>query len=185
MFKSPVVAALILATVAGCEKPPQPPPQARPVRTVSIEHRAEGELVSLTGQVRAKDQASLAFRLDGRMIERPVNVGDVLTAGQLVAKLDPQIQRNAVRSAEGNCGARLASAASSLAICSETALKRARISSIAPWRSSRADTSCWSFTRHHHDRRPNSQSGASLRGRFGPSQRRAQATWTELCTTIA
>jgi hypothetical protein len=29
-----------------------------------------------------KDQASLAFRLDGRMIERPVNVGDVLRAGQ-------------------------------------------------------------------------------------------------------
>ena len=36
------------------------------------------------------------------MIERLVNVGDVVTAGQVVAKLDPQIQQNSLRSAEGN-----------------------------------------------------------------------------------
>ena len=36
------------------------------------------------------------------MIERPVHVGDVLAAGQVVARLDPQIQDNALRSAEAN-----------------------------------------------------------------------------------
>jgi len=36
------------------------------------------------------------------MIERPVHVGDVLKAGQVVARLDPQIQDNALRSAEAN-----------------------------------------------------------------------------------
>ena len=36
------------------------------------------------------------------MIERPVNVGDVLQAGQLVARLDPQNQQNALRSAQAN-----------------------------------------------------------------------------------
>ena len=36
------------------------------------------------------------------MIERPVHVGDVLAAGQVVARLDPQIQQNALRSAEAN-----------------------------------------------------------------------------------
>ena len=80
-----------------------PPVQAaRPVRTVTVEQGAEGEIVSLTGQVRAKDEVSLAFRVDGRMIERPVHVGDVLTADQLVARLDPQIQDNALRSAQAN-----------------------------------------------------------------------------------
>jgi membrane fusion protein, multidrug efflux system len=103
MFKPQVLcAALIVATVTGCDKPVPPAPQARPVRAVAVERVAEGETVSLTGHVRAKDQASLAFRLDGRMIERPVNVGDVLTAGQVVAKLDPQIQQNSLRTAEGN-----------------------------------------------------------------------------------
>jgi membrane fusion protein, multidrug efflux system len=103
MFKPQVLcAALIAATVTGCDKPVPPAPQARPVRAVAVERVAEGETVSLTGHVRAKDQASLAFRLDGRMIERPVNVGDVLKAGQLVARLDATIQQNALRTAEGN-----------------------------------------------------------------------------------
>ena len=72
------------------------------MRAITIERGAEGEIVSLTGHIRPKDQVSLAFRLDGRMIERHVNVGDVLKAGQVVARLDPQIQDNALRSAEAN-----------------------------------------------------------------------------------
>lgn len=92
MFKPQILfAALIAATVTGCDKPTPPTSQARPVRAVTVERVAGGETVSLTGHIRAKDQASLAFRLDGRMIERFVNVGDVVTAGQVVAKLDPQI----------------------------------------------------------------------------------------------
>ena len=79
---------------------------ARPVRTVTIERSADGETVSLTGQIRAKDEVSLAFRLDGRMIERPVNVGDVLKPGQVVARLDPQNQQNALRSAQANLAVR-------------------------------------------------------------------------------
>ena len=103
MFKPQILlTALIVAAVTGCDKPAPPTSQARPVRAVTVERVAGGETVSLTGHIRAKDQASLAFRLDGRMIERLVNVGDVVTAGQVVAKLDPQIQQNALRSAEGN-----------------------------------------------------------------------------------
>ena len=103
MFNSRiVVAALIAAVAAGCDKPVPPTPQVRPVRAVTVERRAEGETVSLTGHVRAKDEVSLAFRLNGRMIERPVNVGDVLKAGQVVAKLDPQIEQNGLNTAQAN-----------------------------------------------------------------------------------
>jgi RND family efflux transporter MFP subunit len=106
MLKSRIaVAALIAATLAGCDKPAPATPQVRPVRTITIERGAEGEIVSLTGQVRAKDQAGLAFRLDGRMIERAVNVGDVVRASQVVARLDPLIQQNALRSAQANLAA--------------------------------------------------------------------------------
>ena len=103
MFKLQILcAALIAATVAGCDKPGPPAPQIRPVRTVTVERHAEGETVSLTGHIRAKDEVSLAFRLNGRMIERPVNVGDVLKAGQVVAKLDPQIEQNGLNTAQAN-----------------------------------------------------------------------------------
>jgi membrane fusion protein, multidrug efflux system len=96
----PIAVLLVAAALSGCDKPAPPAPQARPVRTITVGQRAGGEIVSLTGQVRAKDQASLAFRLDGRMIERPVNVGDVVKAGQVVARLDPQNQENSLRSAK-------------------------------------------------------------------------------------
>ena len=102
MHKSRIVVALIATAVASCDKPAPPTSQARPVRAVAVERQAEGETVSLTGHIRAKDQVNLAFRLDGRMIERPVNVGDMLKAGEVVARLDPQIQQNALRTAQGN-----------------------------------------------------------------------------------
>jgi len=108
-------AALIVASLAACDKKPPADAEVRPVRAVTVDHGAEGEIISLTGQVRAKDQASLAFRLEGRIIKRHVNVGDVLQAGEIVAELDPRDLRNALLTAQAN----LASA--------EAALTQARL----------------------------------------------------------
>ncbi|MBV9859337.1 MAG: efflux RND transporter periplasmic adaptor subunit [Alphaproteobacteria bacterium] len=94
--------SLILATVAGCDKPAPPVSQARPVRTVVVERHAEGEIVSLTGQVRAKDQANLGFRLDGRVIERLVNLGDAVKPGQVLARLDPRSQQDLLHTAQAD-----------------------------------------------------------------------------------
>jgi RND family efflux transporter MFP subunit len=103
MSKLSILAAAVIATtIAGCDKPAPQTSEARPVRTVTVERVADGETTSLTGHIRAKDQVDLAFRLDGRMIERPVNVGDLVTAGQAVARLDPQNQQNALRSAQAD-----------------------------------------------------------------------------------
>jgi RND family efflux transporter MFP subunit len=96
------LAALIALALTGCDKKPPPAAEARPVRTVTVEQGADGETVSLTGHIRAKDEVSLAFLIDGRVTERPVNVGDVLKPGQLVARLEPQDEQNALRSAQAN-----------------------------------------------------------------------------------
>ena len=53
----PIAVLFVAAAVSGCDKPAPTASQARPVRTVTVEQRAAGETVSLTGQVRAKDQA--------------------------------------------------------------------------------------------------------------------------------
>jgi len=58
------------------------------------------ETVVLTGHIRADDEPSFAFRLGGRMIERSVNVGERVEAGQVLAKLDPENELSALRSAE-------------------------------------------------------------------------------------
>lgn len=93
---------LVAASVAGCSKKVARTPDPRPVRTITVESQADGETVSFTGQIRAQDQVNLAFRLDGRIIERQAGLGDVIAAGQIVAKLDSQNEENSLRSARAN-----------------------------------------------------------------------------------
>jgi RND family efflux transporter MFP subunit len=68
-----------------------------------------GETVVLTGHIQAEDEASMAFRIGGRMIERFVNVGDKAKPGQELARLDPQNEVNALRSAQASLSAAQAS----------------------------------------------------------------------------
>ena len=93
--------ALTLLVACG-EEPEERPAEIRPGRTVTVEKRPAGVPVVLTGRIAAEDEARLAFRLSGRMIERDVNVGDRVEAGQLIGRLDPQDQRNALQAAEAN-----------------------------------------------------------------------------------
>jgi RND family efflux transporter MFP subunit len=93
----------LAALLCGCgEAPEERPSEVRPVRTVAVEKRPAGVPVVLTGRIAAEDEARLAFRLSGRMVERGVNVGDRVTAGQLIGRLDPQDRQNALRAAEAN-----------------------------------------------------------------------------------
>jgi membrane fusion protein, multidrug efflux system len=104
-FRTVMVSAtllLVAASVAGCSKKVARTPDPRPVRTVTVESQADGETVSFTGQIRAQDTVNLAFRLDGRMIERQVSLGDVIAAGRIVAKLDSQNEENSLRSAQAS-----------------------------------------------------------------------------------
>ena len=99
---SALLILIVAVTLAGCGEEVSRAPEPRPVRAVIVQHHAEGEPVSLTGQIHAEDQTDLAFRINGRMIERRVNVGDVLSAGEVIARLDEQNQQNMLRSAEAN-----------------------------------------------------------------------------------
>ncbi len=98
--------AIPLMALAACHGEPEgEAPQARPVRTVTVEKREAGAPLVLTGRVESADTAALGFRISGRMIERPVSVGDRVKAGQLVARLEPQNEMNALRSAQAGLAA--------------------------------------------------------------------------------
>lgn len=94
------VGAALLLGACGRDNEAETPPLIRPVRTVTVEKQQGGQRVTLTGDVQAKDEAALAFRVSGRMIERSASVGDTVKAGQLVARLDPQNAQNTLRSAQ-------------------------------------------------------------------------------------
>jgi len=101
------LAALALAlTLAGCKREDaQAAPPVRPVRTVVVEKGGLGETIVLTGQIQAEKEVALAFRIGGRILERLADTGDHVTADQVLAKLDPQNELNALRSARAGLSA--------------------------------------------------------------------------------
>ena len=87
--------------MAGCNQEAKTErPQPRPVRTVTVEKGNIGDLVTLTGDIRAENEVNLAFRVGGRIIERKGEVGDEVEPDQVLAKLDPQDELNTARSAQ-------------------------------------------------------------------------------------
>lgn len=98
-------------------------PAGRPVEVVIVEPAALGASTVLTGDIQAQKEVSFAFRIGGRMIERPVNVGDQIKAGQLLAKLDPATEQNALAAAE----ARLAAARGQVATARATFDRQAHL----------------------------------------------------------
>ena len=63
------------------------------VRTAIVRPRVRQTSVTLTGEVQARFRADLAFRVSGRVVERLVEVGAHVDAGQVLARLDPAEQK--------------------------------------------------------------------------------------------
>src|SRR5215470_4583547 len=80
-------------------------PEARPVRTLTVEKREAGVPVTLTGRIEAEDEVALAFRISGRLLENPGKLGDRVEAGQVVARLESQNELNALRAAQASLAA--------------------------------------------------------------------------------
>ncbi|HSA90113.1 MAG TPA: efflux RND transporter periplasmic adaptor subunit [Burkholderiales bacterium] len=84
--------------VAGCA-PDQPKSEApRPVRSTLVAQNGGEEWV-LSGEVRARYETRLSFRLPGQMLARNVEVGSRVRAGEPVATLDARDAELAVSSA--------------------------------------------------------------------------------------
>jgi RND family efflux transporter MFP subunit len=105
------LALAIAPVLSGCkpggEEAAAPEP-IRPVRVVTVEERAGGETVKLTGTIQARKDVALSFRVGGKLRERLVNVGDKVQTGQLVARLDPSTWRDAVQTARANLASAMA-----------------------------------------------------------------------------
>jgi RND family efflux transporter MFP subunit len=99
----PAVSCILLASLAaitGCRQSAEAPaPDVRPVRAITIETRSVGDVVALTGTVQAQTETNESFRIDGRLVERAVEVGDAVVPGQLLARLDPQNEESSLLAA--------------------------------------------------------------------------------------
>jgi RND family efflux transporter MFP subunit len=96
----------LTAALCGCRtEEVAKAPELRPVRTVIVQETTGGETVSLSGTVESQVEVDLAFRIGGRLLERPVQVGDTVAAGDLIGRLDPMDEENALRAAQASLAA--------------------------------------------------------------------------------
>ena len=105
-------AALTIAAclaLAGCGKESPPAQDARPVNVIRVQPAPSEREFSYTGDVRARYETSLGFRVGGKLVSRQVEVGSTVARGQVLASLDPsdfrlniEAQRSQLAAAEAD-----------------------------------------------------------------------------------
>lgn len=78
--------------LAACSESPPPPAAPKLVRTLKVgagDTATDGAQRAYSGEVRARIETTLGFRIAGKIIERRVDAGTRVKAGQILARLDP------------------------------------------------------------------------------------------------
>jgi len=78
-----------LLMLAGCGAKEEPAAAPRPVVAMPAQPDQAAAGLSVPGRIDARDTTPLSFRVGGKIIERKVRLGDTVSAGQVVARLDP------------------------------------------------------------------------------------------------
>lgn len=92
-----IAAASLL--LAACGEPAPPPAAVRPVFVTTVQPTAAAQVRTFMSVLRARVESELAFRTGGKIVERLVEVGDAVKAGQVLARLDPVDYQLAVKAA--------------------------------------------------------------------------------------
>jgi multidrug efflux system membrane fusion protein len=96
--------ALVLA-LAGCSKPVEKVEEIRPVRAIRMTPAPTDTVAEFSGEIRARYESRLGFRVGGKIVQRKVDVGAVVKKGDLLMRLDPQDLQLAQSQANAALGA--------------------------------------------------------------------------------
>ncbi|MBO3760839.1 efflux RND transporter periplasmic adaptor subunit [Ciceribacter sp. L1K22] len=89
-----LLVACSCASLAACAPAEEAGDKApRHVETVTVRATPWSEKVSSTGEINARVQSELSFRISGRIIERLADVGDRVAAGEVLARIDSEEQQ--------------------------------------------------------------------------------------------
>lgn len=78
------------ALLAGCHKQVEKAEDIRPVRAIVLQSSDIDVNAEFSGEVRARVESRLGFRVGGKIVSRSVDVGSVVKKGQSLMQLDPQ-----------------------------------------------------------------------------------------------
>ena len=99
LFGSRTALATACALLAACSGPPAPVAAVKPVFVITVSQASLGQTRAFTSVVRARVETELGFRTGGKVVERLVEVGDQVKAGQTLARLDAADYQLAVSAA--------------------------------------------------------------------------------------
>ncbi|MFM2035888.1 MAG: hypothetical protein RL459_1153 [Pseudomonadota bacterium] len=85
-----VFASCLVLLVSACSKPTPADEPVRAVRVMTVAQSGMADGLAYAGEVRARTESRLGFRVGGKLIKRMVDVGDRVRAGQVLAQLDVQ-----------------------------------------------------------------------------------------------
>lgn len=103
--RSGALAAVAALVLAGCGGNAQEPAPARPVWVVQPRAGAGAHALAFPGEVRARVESPLAFRVGGELVRRHVDAGARVSEGQVLAELDPGDQALQAQAAQAQLGA--------------------------------------------------------------------------------
>jgi RND family efflux transporter MFP subunit len=83
---------MTLALVA-CGKGQAPQEPVRAVKVMTVGESGRTTDVEFSGEVRARIESNLGFRVAGKLLSRPAEIGQRVKAGALLAQIDPQDYR--------------------------------------------------------------------------------------------
>jgi len=84
-----VLGMALLVALAACAKQEPATESARPVLVTHPAAGADTAPAAYAGDIRARNETSLSFRIGGNLVRRLVDAGDRVSRGQLLAELDP------------------------------------------------------------------------------------------------
>ena len=92
--------AMLASFNAGCSEEAIPEKQiVRPVKAIQVADPVDFREQWFPGQAKATQEVDLSFRVSGPLVALPVKVGDAVSAGDILAQIDPRDFEVEVRSA--------------------------------------------------------------------------------------
>jgi membrane fusion protein, multidrug efflux system len=95
---------LACALLGACEDKGEVAPPPQQVRVASASEAQYQPTAEITGEVKARVQTELSFRVSGRVLERKVDVGSHVRAGEVLARLNDTEQQADVTVARAALG---------------------------------------------------------------------------------
>jgi RND family efflux transporter MFP subunit len=89
-FPRAVLALFLPVLLLACSKPPPAEEPLRSVKLMTVAVSNIGAGPEFAGEVRARVESRLGFRVAGKLVRRQAEIGQRVRAGQVLAQLDPQ-----------------------------------------------------------------------------------------------